>query len=374
MYYIVFLLGIILTIFKDKKRISFIVFALVLAVMAFLRYGVGADYFNYETLYSSLDVSLLFGFEYGASGQEPLFRLIGLLLKKIGFSYQQYLMVIATINLYYVYKLCKKYSINPTFSLLLYFCFYYFTWTFNAIRQGITLTVGIYYLLEFIENKKIIKFIFVVFVLSLIHTSAIILLPLYFMSKLNLGKRKLLYLSFISLFMATLPILNLLAYFTWLPFINRIMPYITSDVSLINIFDLKNFVRFVFLFIALLYYDVYSKQNDMSKQIINIHIISLIVYFVLKSSETTAARLAIYGMFLNIIILPNIYYLYKQKINKLIYLALLFVLCNMYLYKELDTMGNHVEIINNNSIITPYTNIFNKDKYFYYHDYLDLLK
>lgn len=377
MYYIIFIIGIILSIINDKKNdkknISLKLFALILAVLAFLRYGVGADYFAYNFLYTRLSGSLVAEFKYGLDNQEVLFRLIGSIFKGIGFSYQHYIVVIATLNLYYISKICKRYSKNPTLSLLTYFCFYYFVWTFSGLRQGLTLSIGIYYLLECLESNKTLKLIIISAILFFIHKSALTLIPLYFISKINFTKNKLISLTFLGIILSFFPIMNILMRFNWIPIIQRIVVYINPNNSLLSIFEFKSVARLIFLAIGLFYYEIYSSQDEISKKIINIYILSLISYFVFKSSELIAARISLYGFLLNILILPNIYYLYKNKIHKFIYLTCFGFLLILYFNKELHTMERQSELTNPNKVIIPYTNIYNKNKYSFTKNYLDLL-
>ncbi|MFJ7735130.1 EpsG family protein [Lysinibacillus sp. NPDC097287] len=363
MYYGVYLLGITLSLINGKSKIFFMIFATVLAGLAFYRYGVGPDYFAYEYLYNRLNESPVKEFLYGVDNQEILFRFFGSVLKSLGISYQQYLSVIAIINLYYIGKICTKYSGNPTLSLLIYFCFYYFVWTFSGLRQGLTLAIGIYYLLECLDNNKTVKLFIVTILLSFIHTSAIVLVPLYFISRVNFAKRTLIYLVLASILISILPMGQLINHLNWIPFIDRIIPYSTFTNSINNILDFQSIIRIIFLVIAFFYYDAYSQKSEFSKRVINIYIISYCLYFFLKFSELTAARVALYGGILNIILLVNFYYLYKDKINKLIYIGCLVSLSVIYLNKELKTLEERTGLDHADSFLIPYTNIFHKNEY-----------
>jgi hypothetical protein len=374
MYYLVLLLGTILQMFKDRKRVYFSIFVVVLSILAFLRYGIGPDYFSYQYLYERLNVSVLHELKNGLDNQELGFRLIGSFLKKTGFTYQMYLVLFAGINLIYVAKICKKYSKNPTMSMLLYFCFYYFVWTYSGLRQGITISVGVYYLLEYMGNKNLFKLTFIVILLSLVHTSAIIIFPLTYLAlHLNLNRKMLIILSLLGMMISFIPIGSIISKLTFIPFISRLYPYLNTDYSIMNILDFQSLGRIVFLFIALLYYDTFCKQGDISKKIIDIYILSLILYFLFKFSELTAARLSIYGKILDMIILPNIYYLYKDKFNKLIFMTGLCILSILYLNKELKAMQYQSGVVDSNTLLIPYINIYNKDNYSFDNIYKDAL-
>ena len=352
-----------------NKKILFYFFAFILAVLAFFRYGIGIDYFAYQYLFGMLQPSLFYELKYSILEQEVGFRAIGALFKSWGINYQVYLAFFSFVNLLYIVKLCKRYSINPTLALVLFFSFYYVTWLFSAIRQGLVIAVGLYYLLKCIEERKPIKLILISLLLSSIHISALILIFLYVASKFNFKKRSLMILSVISIMFSFLPTGVLISKLSWLPLIGSKLIYIESTTG-INSLDFQSIARILLLLMALVFYDYYSKQNEVSKKIINLYIISIIMYFLFQFSELIAARFAIYGKFLDIIILSNVLYHYKERINRLIYIYLIFVLCSLYLYKETNNQINGA--LFKEYKYPPYVNIFNKEEFEFKNPYRTL--
>jgi hypothetical protein len=340
-------------------------FAGILLILAYLRYGIGQDYFAYEFLFNRLQFSFLNEIKFGADQQEIGFRIIGSILKGIGFNYQMYLAFFATINIVYIMKICKRYSKNPTLSLFIFFCFYYLTWVFSGIRQGVVIAVGIYYLLRCIEQNKTLKFIVIVILLSLIHSSAITLLILYFISKIKFTKKKLIYISAFCIVLSMLPIGFIISKLTWLPFYYRIYFYLDKSIGL-NFIDFKGVMRLIFLLIAFIFYDQYRKNSDISEKIINVYIVGLLLYFLFQFSEGTAARISLYGKVLDIVILSNILYLYKERINRLLYIYTVFFICLITLYKESGEIKDAVE---SKSLVAPYVNVTNKDYYSFHKEF-----
>lgn len=366
MYFTAMLTGFVFQLFN--KKALFWVFAIFLALMAFLRYGTGLDYFSYEFLFNRLQDSPIDEFKYGADHQEVGFRIFGSFLKSLGVSYQFYLIIISSITLFFIFKLCSRYSKNPTLSLLIYFSFYYLTWTFTGVRQGLVIAVGLYFLLRSIEKNSIKSLVVIVALLSLIHSSAVMLLVLYFASKINFKKNTLIALSVLGVVFSVLPLGAIINKFPWIPFYNRIIPYLDLDLAL-NTPDFQGFGRILFLLIAFYCYNAYAKQDDMSKKVINMYIVSLILYFFLQFSELTAARLSIYGKFLDIIILANILYLYKRFINKLYYVYGIFALCALYLFKEGTELERGFEKKEGDPLFPPYVNVFNQDEFYFNDEY-----
>lgn len=365
MFYLIFIVGVFLS-FARKKKTAAKIFTGLLAILAIFRYGMGADYFAYQYLFSILKSSVVNEFFYGTGNQELGFRLFGVFLKQFGISYQIYLSIFACISLYFIYKLSIKYSENPTLALTIYYSFYYFVWIFSGIRQGLVISVGIYYLLQAIKENKIRKFFIVVLLLSFIHLSAIFLIVLFFVSKLPLDKNKLIILSVISVIFSVIPVgIVILRLSTFIPVFNRIIIYANTDLSFNSIFEFQTIGRLVFMTIVFVFYDKYVEVYPEDKKILNMYLFCFIVYFIFQFSELTAARLAIYGKVLDILILSNLIYVIKTKWNKVIVFMLLITLMSMYLFKELNTMEQQTGLIDANLISTPYVNIFNKDNFYY---------
>ncbi|ALV21538.1 EpsG family protein [Carnobacterium antarcticum] len=371
MYYLIYLYGLLGSLKSKKNKFFFITFLLILIILSFVRYGIGPDYFSYNFLYERLSISPIQEFKYGIDNQEILFRVLGSTLKNIGLSYQQYLGTLAIISLYFITKTCWKFSHKPYMSLFLYYSFFYFVWTFSGLRQGLTISIGMYYFLKFKSENKNIKFFIMIIILSQIHYSIIVLIPLYYLSNINWSKKGLTNLSAVSIFISLLPIGKVIPLISGIPVINRIVPYVNVNYSILNVFDFQSFARIFFLIMGIWYYDQFTKINYKSKIIMNTYILSIDIYFILKFSETTASRLSIYGFYLLILILPNIYSLYNKKKNKIIFQLLIILLTSTYFLKEIITMGSNAGIYSENFYV-PYTNIYNKDDYVFKSRYLDL--
>ncbi|MBC7087117.1 MAG: EpsG family protein [Tissierellales bacterium] len=350
---------------------------ILLLLLSFFRYGVGADYFAYSYLYSRLNSSIIKELVSGLDNQEVLFRLLGSSIKSLGTPYQLYLIILASINLYFIYKLCKKYSLNPRISILIYYSFYYFVWTFSGLRQGLTISIGLYYLLEALEKERINKLIIVTIILTFIHSSSIILLPMYLFLKKDHSKSIMILLLIFSIGFALLPLNIVINRFIGVPILNRVAPYLVSDARLINIFDFQTFGRLFFVGIILYYYDNNFSINStrlFSKKLNNMYLISIILYFFLKSSELTASRIAIYGSLIIIIQLSNFLYTYNNNKNRILYFIFLIFISFLYLNKELLAMKSSSGLITDFNIYVPYTNIFNKENFVFINQYFKFLQ
>lgn len=374
MYYIIFIIGLILILFKENK-IQFYIYSGILFLLSAFRFGVGADYFSYQYLYQVLNTNIFLEITQGIGDQEILFRVFGSLLKGLHFSYQQYIMVIAFISIFFIAKLCLEFSSRPTLSLFLYYSFFYFVWIFSGFRQGLVLAIGMYvYLWAKRENKGLFAFL-VFFILIGVHSSAIMLIALYLVTNFSWNREKLIFISLLSIIVSLLPIGSLLYALPNISIFGSIVNYVPSEYSVTNMLDIQSLARIFFLILGLIFYDSIIKKDKHNQVLMNTYIIGLNTYFLLNSSELVAARISIYGFYLIILVLPEIFSLFRVKFDKLVIHILMIIFCVLYFNKELTAMTDNSNLIYfNNSGLVPYTNIWNiNDNYFFHSLYIDLI-
>lgn len=106
-------------------------------------------------------------------------------------NYQMYVTIISTFVSYSFYRTIKKYSVNPLLSFMWYLGMLYYTLNFTIFKQSIAMAILLYGLDAIMEGKPI-KYIAIVLTASLFHVPALVLLPAYWLSKVNIGKEYLL--------------------------------------------------------------------------------------------------------------------------------------------------------------------------------------
>ncbi len=334
-------------------------YALMLWILASLRYGVGPDYFAYEELYLSLSESVADEIV-AVSGQEPLFRLIGSLMRSFSFSYEVYSSVIALISLTYIVITIKKYSRNPILSLLLYYSFFYLVWTYSGIRQGLALSIGTYYFIRCLGTKNNI-FYAIALVLTLIHASSIILFLLYYCATASVRKSTLVGLAVLSVIISFVPLQEYLDFFSFIPYIDRVLFYGNNfNIEGVKILDFKSVSRLAFLIFGFYAYSILEKDK-LQRRVVVAYIVSFFVYFSLKFSEVLAANLSMYGFILVIIIIPNVYSNLRVKF-RIPYSSAVYIVAVLFLFKNLYGMEDMAGLIHS-EFITPYTHIFSPGDY-----------
>lgn len=359
MYYLIFFVGVVLILLRNNN-ILFNIFSIILLLLSFFRFGVGADYFSYQYIYQNLSSNPIQEITNSTLHGEVLFRVIGSVFKSLNLSYQVFIGFFATITLYFILKLIKAYSDKTIWSLFIFYSFFYFVWIFSGIRQGLTIAIGTYYLLEALEDRKTIKFTFIVIILSFIHSASLILLPIYLLANIDWTRNKLIITTIFSIVCSILPIENILRLFQSIPLIQRIVFYMDGSYSPLRILDFQSLIRILLIGFVLVFYNSYIKYGTKARNLMVTYIISLNLYFILKFSELTASRVSIYGYLLAIILLPNIYLTFKRDIDRFIYKLLLIIICFFYFNKELDAMVESSGLMSYETNYVPYTHVFNK--------------
>ena len=102
-----------------------------------------------------------------------------------------YLMVIAAIGITLIYKGLNKYCVYPLIGMAVYIARFMFGRHFIQIRSGLAIAV-IFWAMQYITNKEWKKWFFSLFIAYLLHKSALVALPVYFLYKLKLNKTRIL--------------------------------------------------------------------------------------------------------------------------------------------------------------------------------------
>ncbi len=191
-----------LTIYKSigKKIWAMIPYAFMAFVSGF-RSGVGADYDTYK--YWFYDILAKRGWY---SNTELGYKLLTIVVHKIGGNYQLILLLMAIVTSACYYSFIMKFSSDFILSTMVYMCFgiFYFS-SFNGARES--LAIGLFlYALKYIDCDRngdggdrygIVKYIAFIVVATMFHKSAFIFAIFPFALK-KIGKNHLLHLIILT--------------------------------------------------------------------------------------------------------------------------------------------------------------------------------
>lgn len=330
-YYVLFtILAFFSLLERNNKlsKISFNIILLILILFVGLRYQVGNDYAEYYIHHSLIQQGVTNYFE-------PLFTLLNYITPT------PYLMffVSALISFVFLYLAFKYFSPNNGILLLtLYFGIYLIIFDIHIIRQGIAIAIVLYSWKFAVENKMI-KFFSLVIIAIGFHSSAVVSLPVYFLTKIKFTKQvKIILLSistiilFILLFMKEL-VFNIISL---IPLFERYATvYLNPEFSKTEPISF-GFVLNIIVFIIIEFIIVKrpANFNNPKMQFVeNIFFISILASILLRFSSI-ALRLNYYYQISNIFIFVLIIFSFREKLPiKVIFL----IIALLYLYVNLNT-------------------------------------
>lgn len=115
----------------------------------------------------------------GAKG--PSFYILQFLgMKTVGNNAELFYFIIAAIQMYSIVRIYRKYSVDAWLGVFVFVASTdYMSWMQNGIRQFVAVTFILFFS-EWIFQKKTIKFFIVVLIAATFHSSALIMIPIYF--------------------------------------------------------------------------------------------------------------------------------------------------------------------------------------------------
>lgn len=318
MVHIVFLSALFCTIPELNKKypFRFFTFAILFMFMA-LRYDYGNDYMNYLNNHALMNSGLS---AWGAND---------ILFRSLNIAIPNFFVFIALISLFYlivVWYLIKN-NLKPNqywFAfLLLLINPYLFLIHLSALRQ--TLALCFYVLaVSFATKRKLIPYVTCILLATGMHSSAIILIPLYFLLTEKPFKKKYLFITIcgLSLLLFT-PLFDLIA--------NKALDYLPNHYRYYYNQGLQNSIRATIISSFYLFLISFNLSKLKGKEIIygKLSLISTVLS-VLAIKVSMITRVGMYFDLFLIITIPQIF----SRIEKKIYRQILFiVLIGIYLLR-----------------------------------------
>ncbi|MDA3057748.1 EpsG family protein [Campylobacter sp. VBCF_05 NA6] len=295
--------------FRKYKFIPWIMIGFMLT----FRYKIGTDYLNYSEIYDEI-----------ASGYRTDYDFFHMFLVNFTEYYdfnQQFIFAIyAILTMIFLYKFCNYYFSNKIEFTYLTLTIFLLLFIKLADQMRAFLAISIFlYSTKFIINKNIFKYLICCILTFLIHKSAIIILPMYFI--LNIKYNKILF-SAIIVAICVIPFIptNIVV-----SAIEKILS-IGNFTKYLNYINSNNFAEFtsivskiifvIYFFIFLLFHKIYNKNDK--KEILFFN--GLLVYLLIKSVQfhmNMLGRVSTYFILFNYIFLVLLYiHFYKKILQK----------------------------------------------------------
>ena len=240
---------------KGTYRILCICAFLPMTLVSALRYEVGTDWSIYHDY-----------FHWISSGKdkfsEPLFNLLNRVIYLFTQNSWWLFFVCAIVIMYFNFRAFMEQSIHPAFSILIFVISGDYFNSQNQLRQAMAMSIFLY-AMKYIKSREWKKYFIWILIAVLIHTSAAVYIPMYFIYnwKVNIKNLSLIYGSTLVL----------------LPVIKKVMVFVISRTKYawyfssqynMNNFYLMGFLVTLFYLVILLFDYYYGKKHmqDMMKQ------------------------------------------------------------------------------------------------------------
>lgn len=313
----------------------------VIIFFASLRSSV-ADTGAYISMFKSYpsDLSQIDGLLNGVAKRYPGFLVLTVLLKKFTSDYNIWFTIIAVISGICVMIPLYKYSSNFGVSAFLFMASCQFSWMFNGMRQFLVASI-IFACTGLVLRKKFIPYAIIVCLLSTIHTSALILIPMYFIvTGEPWNKRTMLFVGAIIL-----AILFTSKFTGMLEDVVENTDYATSMEEFKETDDGTSIIRIavesVPIIIAFVYRNrIKDKLTPIIKLSINMSLVASGLYVISKIARSgiMLGRLPIYFSMYNLILLPwLIKNIFNKEEKRLVYYLMVILYLAFFYYQMVVT-------------------------------------
>lgn len=309
----------------------------VFALIYGIRYNVGVDNIVYITSYENL----IKGIQLSSKQFEAGYSLLANIFAKGRLHFSIFIGFWGALQIFFIYYAMRndKYLL-PFIALFIVLGPVFLTWA-NTMRQAVAECIFIYSI-EFIKNKKFWHYCLLVLIASLIHKSAIMLLPFYFIfQKIFIPKNK--YVLVIILLICTL--------IGWTPTFLNLMLRLEDALLFLNydeyVFNMNGIIEksdnfrqwgparagtWVLYLACVWIYPSASKKLKLDKRFdiyFECFFFGRCLYELFANTSQIFIRPILYFMDFYIIIVPVcLYYLYKQRKR----MAFIVMSCLAYFY------------------------------------------
>lgn len=331
---IIILLSIIF-ILPIKKNIKLILAFITLSVISGLRIGVGTDYYLYETIYENI-----FNLSGDSSHIENGYVLLNKIIYYIFDDSRMLFFITAIITIGLIIKSINDYSNNYKLSIILFVMLGYYHSSFNGIRQYIAIAICMISM-RYIKRKDFLKYIILIFISSLFHRTALIMIPLYFLLNIDYSKEK--YTLLMSICFIIGLSYNFIAY--------KILPYIGgfyfekygASIHMKNGLNGKADYIYIISFImiciiSILLYDKIKIKTENNEIFLTMCILS-IPFMMLGTRSQLFFRVSLYFSIYYIYLIPLVIQSLNIKIKLGIYPMFVFWILFFYATTLLDRDG-----------------------------------
>lgn len=319
---------------SQYKTVKFLFF--IVAIIAGLRYNIGADYLGYLSYYNKINFSNFYTIE-------PVFGLLISVFRALNFSYNSFLLGISFMTCGIFFLAAKELKIsNPIIYLYLIMIQYFLGGLMGQIRQALAISILLLFFAKYIITEEKRSIILGAIIAGLIHFSGFVglLIPLI----TGVKKSRTILLGFFTVLVITYlyPVSNLVISFFELfniPLTEIIKVYSETEKYSGNYNPGIIAVLERFLVSSLSIFLILKSKTPWHKTVGVVYLLSVLITIGLRDFEILSQRLSRPLKFIEFFIYPIFYsdYLSNKKSKYLLTLFLLFLLLKPYTIIKSDT-------------------------------------
>ena len=302
-YFSLFSIAFIKTLIHDNRNWTYVYFSLIFLLLALRATNLGVDLgdgITYGYLHSFdviRNMSWTDVFNTSFLNYEKGYVIFNKLVGMVFDNHQVLLACCAFLSIYPIAKFVKKYSDLPVLSAIIYLGLPCFVLCFSGLRQAIAIGICTYSII-YIENHELKKFILLVFIASLFHSSALLFSIAYGIYHVKLKK------EFYWYSLVLIIIFYLFRYQIFI-FLARLL---RPDSSIDNNNSVTLFLVFVFIYVFLIFFS--KKQTDWG--LVNLFFVACALQ-ALAGVNSLILRVGYYYMIPIIVLLPNLIFVSLKK-------------------------------------------------------------
>lgn len=354
-YWIVFFSVTVLSLsqyFKNSKNFSiFFLYFIGFFLISFVgfRYE-SVDYYSYFTIWDNIEFDD-FGFPIfkgsgGISGKEFIFATVISLFKSLGFSFELFIFLVASLSVGIKFYFYKKLSPYFLLSILLYLSMG-FSKDLGQIRNALAAAILLFGLRPLVE-RSFLKFFLVTLIASGVQIFAISALFAYWLYPVVKNRRYLPYFILLISFSASFfngiasRLVHIITIFPG-PIANKVLGYY-SNAGLLY-YNPLNISFLLFGLIFLRYRKFIFAQNEYLIGLVVYHLFSLCIYFLFFDFPIISSRIFNLLSFNSVVILLSVLVGLFHGVSRVAYLFVAFLYATLLFYANLGVMADYKNIL-----------------------------
>lgn len=324
---------------------------IILTILAGLRFEVGFDYYGYQQLfYKTPEIINLLGSnlsELGIHGEYG-YILLNSIIKSLGLNVTVVFLTVSFFTVILTFISYRRISKYYFVAIYFYVARFYFLLNMGQIRQALAMSI-LMYSIKYLAERNLIKYIFVVLLAGSFHSVSYLMIPIYFISKINIKDKHFKYFILAAMVIGSTGWFGIVVnnFGSYLPE-SIVNYYYWNQYSYsLGLLDPVLLFRIGLLFILIKNRVTINNNTNYSKELVYLYFYGIIAFILLNEAALIATRIAVvFSIFEGILVASLI-----DVKNKLISFLLVFGVTTGLLIINFVRLSN---------TLTPYVSILFK--------------